>query len=510
MMGLRYVIAVMLIGLLSPAAPAWGQDKPPIVTVDTGTLSGSAEGDLLVFRGIPYAAPPVGPLRWKAPQAPIAWTGTREARTFGAACPQGPEHKEPWAQVGKQSEDCLFLNIWRPKKAGKYPVMVFLHGGGFTYGAAGVPLYDGAALASRGVILVSVNYRLGRLGFFAHPALTREDPNGRLGNYGIMDQVAALEWVKRNIAKFGGDTGNVTLFGESAGAGTVQILMASPVSKGLFNKAISESGAGGSALFPIRGGALHAEKISQAWTESLGLKDATPEQLRAIPLADVVRNGRAFPFIDGKVVVRSPGDPFLRKEQMRIPMIIGANSNEGSLIGNNVALAKPVLGDAYPELLAGYAALPGNTEANAPLKLAEDALSVLQSLWIADQQAATGAKTYGYYFDQVPVDSRAGSKGTEHGGELEYLFGNKPADHRWDADDARVSKLMGDYWVRFARTGDPNGAGTPQWPAVTSGPTSYLVISAKTHAAKLQPVQERTKAITMGDSIKKWAATPLP
>ena len=190
-MGLRYLIAAMLIGLLSPATLALGHDKPPIVTVNTGTLSGSAEGDLFVFRGIPYAAPPVGPLRWKAPHAPIAWTGTREARTFGAACPQGPEHKEPWAQVGTQSEDCLFLNVWRPKKAGKYPVMVFLHGGGFTYGASGVPLYDGASLASRGVVLVSVNYRLGRLGFFAHPALTREDPNGRLGNYGIMDQVAA-------------------------------------------------------------------------------------------------------------------------------------------------------------------------------------------------------------------------------------------------------------------------------------------------------------------------------
>lgn len=508
---MRYLLAVMLMGLLVPAAAAQPRAAAaPIATVDTGALAGTSEGTLLVFRGIPYAAPPVGPLRWKAPQAAIAWKGRRDARAFGAACPQGPEHKEPWAQVGRQSEDCLFLNVWRPKKPGRYPVMVFLHGGGFTYGAAGVPLYDGAALASRGVVLVTVNYRLGRLGFFAHPALTREAPNAWLGNYGIMDQVAALEWVKRNIAKFGGDAGNVTLFGESAGAGTVQLLMASPTSRGLFHKAISESGAGGNALFPIRGSALNAEMIGQSWAESLGLKDATPAQLRAIPLADVVNKGRAFPFIDGKVVVRSPGDPFYRKAEMKIPMIVGANSNEGSLIGNNAALAKPLLGSAYTELVAGYAALPGSNAANAPLDLAEDALSVLPSLWLADRHAAAGARAYGFYFDMVPVDARAGSKGTEHGGELEYLFGNKPADHRWDADDERVSRLMGDYWVRFARTGDPNGAGAPRWPAVTSGPTDYLVIGAKTHAAKLQPVQERVKAITMADSIKKWAATPAP
>ncbi|WP_168371758.1 carboxylesterase/lipase family protein [Sphingomonas sp. Leaf357] len=490
--------------------PADAQTQPPRAKIDMGTVSGTSEGQLDVFRGIPFAAPPQGPLRWKAPQPALPWTGVRAARSFGAACPQGPEHKEPWAQVGPMSEDCLFLNVWRPKRAGRYPVMVFLHGGGFTYGAAGVPLYDGAALAARGVVIVTVNYRLGRLGFFAHPALTREDPAGQLGNYAIMDQIAALKWVKRNIASFAGDPANVTLFGESAGAGSVQILMGSPQSAGLFHKAISESGAGGSALFPIRGGAISAEKLGELWATGLGLKDATPEQLRAIPLADVVKNGRAFPFIDGKVVVHSPGEPFFQGKEMRIPLIIGGNSNESSLGGMTEANAKILLGPAFPDLLAGYVSYTGKAPAAAAIDLAEDAGFVLPSFALADKHAATGAKAFVYYFDQVPVDQRAGSAGTDHGGELEYVFGTKPAEHRWDAQDAKVSKMMGDYWVRFARTGDPNGAGAPRWPAVTTQPTAYLSIGADTKAARLRPIQEKAKAATMADSLKKWAATPAP
>ena len=492
------------------AAPLVAQAQSARAETDTGTVSGVVEPTATVFRGIPYAAAPVGPLRWKAPQPAAHWDGVREARSFGAACPQGPEHKEAWAQVGPMSEDCLFLNVWRPKAAGKYPVMVFLHGGGFTYGAAGVPLYDGAGLAARGAVIVTVNYRLGRLGFFAHPALTAEDPNGQLGNYAIMDQIVALQWVKRNIAGFGGDAGNVTVFGESAGAGTVQILMGSPAATGLFHKAISQSGAGGSALFPIRGGALNAEKVGEMWAQSLGLKNATVDQLRAVPLADVLKNGRAFPFIDGKVVVRSPGEPFYQNKQMRIPLIIGGNSNESSLGGMTEAAAKALLGGAFPELLDGYVTASGKTPAAAAVDLAEDAGFVLPSFALADKQAATGAKAFAYYFDQVPVDQRTGAAGTDHGGELEYVFGTKAAEHRWDAEDAKVSKMMGDYWVRFARTGDPNGGGAPRWPAVAALPTDYLAIGIKTHATRLSPVQERVKAVSMADSVKKWTATPQP
>lgn len=480
------------------------------VTIDSGAVQGAQADATLVFKGIPYAAPPVGPMRWRPPVRPAAWKGVRDATRYGAACPQGSEHKEPWAQVGPMSEDCLFLNVWRPAHAGKYPVMVFIHGGGFTYGAAGVPLYDGVRLAARGAIIVTINYRLGRLGFFAHPALTRENPDGELGNYAVMDQVAALQWVKRNIAKFGGDADNVTVFGESAGAGSVQILMGSPVSKGLFHKAISESGAGSSPLFPIRGGAINAEMLGTLWAASLGLKNATAEQLRAIPLAEVVKNGRAFPFIDGKVVAHSPGEPFYRNAEMQIPLIIGGNSNESSLGGMTEDAAKALLGKDFPALLQSYVALTGKPEAIAAVDLAEDAGFVLPSFALADQHAAAGNKTFVYYFDQVPVDQRAAAAGTDHGGELEYVFGTKAVEHRWDAQDAAVSKMMGDYWVRFARTGDPNGGGSPRWPAVTAPPTTYLAVGAKTEAMRLQPIRERAKAAAMTDARKKWAAMPQP
>ncbi|MDP1027744.1 carboxylesterase family protein [Sphingomonas sp. KR1UV-12] len=505
---LRRTLRIAGLAALTIAGPAAGQ--APQVTIDTGALRGARSGETLVFKGIPYAAPPVGALRWRPPAMPAAWVGTRDASRFGAACPQGPEHKEPWAQVGPQSEDCLFLNVWRPARSGRYPVMVFIHGGGFTYGAAGVPLYDGEALAARGAVIVTINYRLGRLGFFAHPALTRESPEGRLGNYAIMDQIAALQWVKRNVAAFGGDPANVTVFGESAGAGSVQILMDSPDAKGLFHKAISESGAGSSALFPIRGGALNAEAVGQLWATSLGLPNATAEQLRAIPLADVVKNGRAFPFIDGRVVVHSPGEPFYRQAQLPIPLIIGGNSNESSLGGMTEAAAKALLGADFQPLLDGYVAMTGKPAAAAAVDLAEDTGFVLPSFALADQHAAAGHRAFVYYFDQVPVDQRATAAGADHGGEIEYVFGTKPVEHRWDARDAAVSKLMGDYWVRFARTGDPNGGGTPHWPQATTLPTAYLAVGATTKAARLQPVQEKAKAAAMADARRKWAAMPRP
>lgn len=498
----------MLLGLLvgaSLATPALAQTS---VATDAGTVAGAADADIISFKGIPYAAPPVGPLRWKAPERAPAWTSVREATAYGNACPQ-PVRSEAWAQVGLQSEDCLFLNVWRPKKPGKYPVMVFMHGGGFVFGAAGVPLYEGSGLAARGAVVVTMNYRLGRLGYFAHPALTREDPEGKLGNFGVMDQIASLEWVKRNIAAFGGDPGNVMIFGESAGAGAVQILMGSPAAAGLFHKAASQSGSGSTVLAPIRGGAINAELLGQKFTDELGLKNPTAEQLRAIPVAEIIK-ARAFPFIDGKVVTMSPGEAFYKNRQMRVPLIIGSNSNESSLGGMTEATAKMVLGGAFTELHAGYVALTGKKPEAAAVDLAEGFGFVLPSIAVADQHAATGNKAFAYYFDQVPVDQRATAAGTDHGGELEYLFGNKAAEHRWDAEDLKVSKQMGDYWVRFATTGDPNSRGAVRWPAVTTRPTEYLVIGAKTHAARLAPVEEKAKAASMAAAIKIWTAPAPP
>jgi para-nitrobenzyl esterase len=508
-MTLRKLSALSI--MLAISAPALAQSQPTVVRTANGSLAGVVEKGTIVFRGIPYAAPPVGPLRWKAPQPAANWTGVRDARNFGKACPQDGAHKEAWANVGPMSEDCLFLNVWRPQRPGKYPVMVFIHGGGFTYGSAGVALYDGAALAKRGVVIVTLNYRLGRLGYFAHPALTREDPSGLLGNYAVMDQIAALRWVKANIASFGGDAGNVTLFGESAGGASVQILMGAPASAGLFQKAISESGSGSSALFPIRGGALNAEALGQAWTTSLGLKDATADQLRAIPLADVIKNGRAFPFIDGKVVTSSPGDPFYRAAEMRIPFMIGANTNESSLGGMTEEAAKTLLGANFQSLLDGYVKDGGKSAPVAAIDLAEDVGFVLPSFALADKHAAIQPKTFVYYFGQVPVDLRATAAGANHGGELAYIFGTPEGmETRWDANDWAVSKLMGDYWVRFAKTGDPNLPGAPRWPAVTSLPTNYLSIGAQTQALRLSPVREDAKAKAMAIAADAWAKMPRP
>ncbi len=478
------------------------------VSIDTGRIAGTPERGTIAFRGIPFAAAPAGPLRWKAPKPPTAWQGIRDASKFGAACPQ-PEWPDAWARVGRKDEDCLFLNVWRPERPGKYPVMVFIHGGAFSLGAAGVPLYDGAALAERGAVIVTINYRLGRFGFFAHPALTAEDPKGLLGNYGIMDQIAALKWVQRNIDRFGGDRSNVTIFGESAGAGSVQILMGAPAAKGLFQKAISQSGAGNSVLPPISGGKASPEALGKAWTDSIGLKDATPSQLRAISVDEIVKGGRGFPILDGKVVTRSPGDYFYSRTAARVPLMIGFNSHEASL-GFNEAVAKGLLGADFADLQAAYVARTGRDPARAAIDLAADVAFALPSYAVADWHAGAGNQTYAYYFGQVPVDQRAKLPGAGHGSEMEYLFGNMATDNRWDAIDTRVSKQMGDYWVRFARTGNPNGNGASNWPVTTTAPTTYLHIGDTMRVERLSADRERVKAISVAPAIKGWAAAPKP
>ncbi|MEI9927547.1 MAG: carboxylesterase family protein [Sphingomonas sp.] len=502
---MRIGLLVVVVAALAGAFPAAARPRPA-VRVETGRLIGTAESGVLAFRGIPYAAAPVGDRRWRAPARAAAWSGVRDAARYGAACPQPSDHKEPWAQVGATSEDCLFLNVWRPAGPGVHPVMVFLHGGGFTYGAAGVPLYDGARLARHGVVVVTLNYRLGRLGFFAHPALTREDPDGLLGNYGIMDQIAALRWVKRNIAAFGGDAGNVTVFGESAGAGVAQLLMGSPAASGLFDKAISESGAGGSVLVPIRGAPVSAETLGERWAESVGLKDATTAQLRALPVEKVL--GRSFPFIDGRVVVASPGTAFSRGREAKVPLLIGANSNEATLAGNGEAAARRVLGDRYDDLLKAYAAArPGQTGKAAAVDLAEDALSILPSFSIAAMHAANGALAYDYYFTQVPANLRAGSAGTPHGGELEYLFGNPDAGSAWDDADRRVSEIMAGDWVRFARTGNPNPSGERGWPRVAAnGAQRYLSIGTPTQPGTLSAAEQEVRKLSLAASQAGWAS----
>jgi para-nitrobenzyl esterase len=488
-------------------------EAAPTAKLDAGVVEGAAQGGVAVFRGIPYAAGPSGSLRWRAPQPVKPWTGVRPATTNGAACPQPHLSDDPWAQVGAQSEDCLFLNVFAPAKTAAQKqknsgdaVMVFIHGGSFIRGSGGVPLYDGSALAKRGVVVVTINYRLGRLGYFAHPALTGENADGgRLGNYGLMDQIAALQWVQKNIAAFGGDPTKVTVFGESAGAVAVQMLTTTQAAKGLFVRAISESGGGTAAAAPIRGGPLTAEAFGASWAKGVGLADATPAQLRAIPLADVLKPGPAGPVVDGVMMLRSPGDTYRKGLQLRVGLMIGGNSHEASLVGENVAVAKAGLGPAYPDLLEASKVHP--TKAGAESDLITQSLAIQPSRYLAQRNAAAGLPAYSYYFDQVAGSERAKAKGTDHGGELAYLFGTRADKEVWDDDDQHVSQLMGDYWVRFAKTGNPNGAGAPNWAPVTKTASPDMAFDAHPHTTPPTPLEDKIEAAAVAVAEKAWDAT---
>ncbi|HEX3365377.1 carboxylesterase/lipase family protein [Phenylobacterium sp.] len=500
-------LKMLVAGAAAMLAITGAAHAAPTARLDAGVVEGAAQGDVAVFRGIPYAAGPSGPLRWRAPQPVKDWTGVRPATANGAACPQPHLSDDPWAQVGPQSEDCLFLNVFAPAKTPKAgdAVMVFIHGGSFIRGSGGVPLYDGSALAKRGVVVVTINYRLGRLGYFAHPALTAENADaGRLGNYGLMDQIAALQWVQKNIAAFGGDPKKVTVFGESAGAVAVQMLTTTQAAKGLFVRAISESGGGTAAAAPIRGTPLSGEAFGASWAKGLGLADATPAQLRAIPVADVLKPGPAGPMVDGVMMLRSPGDTYRKGLQLRVGLMIGGNSHEASLVGENVAVAKAGLGAAYAELLEASKAQP--TKAGAESDLITESLSTQPSRYLAQRNAALGPPTYSYHFDQVAGSDRATAKGTDHGGELAYLFGTRADKEVWDDEDKHVSQLMGDYWVRFAKTGDPNGAGAPNWAPVIKAASPYMAFDAHPHTAQPTPLEDRIEAAAVAVAEKAWDA----
>ena len=322
-----------------------------------------------------------------------------------------------------------------------------------------------------------------------------------------MDQFAALKWVQRNVAAFGGNPKNVTLFGESAGAGSVQLMMAWPGAKGLIAKAVSQSGAGGEPLPAIRGGAASVEAAGERWTTGLGMKDVTPEALRSIPLKDIV-GAAGFPMIDGTLVRRAPGDTFRRAEELPVPLIIGSTSYEESLTGYSDAAAKAYLGANYPVLLEEYRHRPTPSRAGAEGDLRADVNAVQASRFLGDLHAKSNRATFAYYFDEQPADDRAKAPGTPHGGEMEYLFGNPTDGHRWDDTDRKVSQAMGDYWVRFAKTGDPNGAGAPKWPPVTASGQPFLHFAPVIQAETPTPLEQKTKQLTLEGAIKGWEMKP--
>ena len=484
---LRAGLAAASVAAASLVAASSASAEQVRVTVDSGVLVGQANGGVAVFKGVPYAAAPVGKLRWASPQRPASWSAPREANAFGAICPQPLKPNgapNEGGAVGPASEDCLFLNVWAPgagvASAAKAPVMVWLHGGGDTTGAGSLGAYDGAAFARDGVILVTINYRLGLLGFFAHPAITKAaGPGEPLYNYGLMDQIAALLWVKRNIAAFGGDPANVTLFGESAGGEDTLALMTAPSAAGLFAKAIVESGGGWGPPATLG----KREAAGEALAAKAGAPaQATLEQLRAIP-ADALAalpGADVGPAVDGRLLKESVSQAFAVGHNIQVPLIIGSNTYEASLLETLKIPSAAILAMAPAALKAAYADLPD--DAGRAREMFTDAFMGAPARWIAASAGGgeSGKPAFLYNFAYVAEAQRARVPGAGHASEIPFVFaswdamGPEGEGLKPSADDLKVTAVVHGCWVAFARSGRPLCPGAPPWPPYTGASDSLM------------------------------------
>jgi para-nitrobenzyl esterase len=498
----------LTVGLFA-AAPALAQSAGPVVQAPAGAVQGEAVGDLNVFKGLPYAAPPTGWRRWRPPAEAPTWKGVRDATKFGPACyqPRSQPGSSIYAgELGAMSEDCLSLNVWAPAKAAKAPVLVWIHGGALVTGASSEAVYDGAKLASQGVVVVSINYRLGALGWLAHPGLSAESREGVSGNYGLLDQIAALRWVKANIAAFGGDPANVTIAGESAGALSVMYLMAAPQARGLFAKAIAQSAYMISTpqLRASTFGDYPAETVGTYVAYKLGAKDVAA--LRAMSpgeLTDAAAKAGYAPFgtIDGRVLPRQLVDVFDLGEQARVPILAGFNSGE---IRSLRVLAPSPPADAatyeaeirkrYGDLADAYLKLyPPSDLAESVLATPRDALYGWTAERLVAKQTAAGAPGFLYLFDHgYPAADTAGLHAF-HASEIPYVFGTAdrtpPAWPKVPAtpEEAGLSDTMAGYWTAFARDGAPSAAGQPAWRPYGEGRAYMAFTDAPRAGAHLMP-----------------------
>jgi len=483
------------------------------VTIGQGALHGDETEGIASFKNIPFAAPPVGPLRWRAPAPAPGWQGVRKAADFGPICPQ---NRRPSLFMPKlaQSEDCLSLNVWTPKAAAdaKLPVMVWIYGGGFLEGGSAVPLYDGTDLAKHGVVVVSLNYRLGVLGFFNHPALESE---GESGNFGLLDQIAALKWVQQNIAAFGGDPAKVTIFGESAGGVSVNDLVASPLARGLFIRAISESGLG---LLPVPTAAT-AEKDSAAFAAKMG-GSGDAAGMRSWKVADILKQqgdlaaeGHVQPFIDGKVIPDDVSLLFAKGDIAKVDYIAGSNSNEASLapaLGADPVKGLEKFGDALPQVRALYEAGGKLTDEEFGRQAFGDSLFTSGAQGLAGFVSKAGGTARVYHFAYIADSFKGKTPGVNHGGELAFVFGLRGLGFLAGGasdKDKQVIALTQDYWTNFAKTGDPNGAGLPAWPAFTPSDRETLVFDDETKA-KADYRRAQVGVMEMGWSKRTGQAAP--
>ena len=486
------------LALSSAAGQATAQDRSLApVRVEGGLIAGTQDGGVVRYFGVPYAAPPVGDLRWRAPQSVKPWTGTRPARAFSPVCRQ----TAPW-MTEPQSEDCLYLNIWAPADAKKLPVMVWIHGGGFFGGAGSQAGYDGTRLTRQGVIVVTLNYRLGLFGFFAHPELSAESPAKASGNQGILDQIAALGWVRRNIAAFGGDPKRVTIMGESAGAISVAALVASPLAKGLFQRAIAESGNDGVPMDPGENATFDramAEAEGAAFAQGLGAVHLA--DLRAIDADTLIHKPWApRTIVDGHALREDMATIYRDHRQNDVPILVGWNADEGKDLAPEILAMSEFTAAGHSALLArllGHApsakvlaAYPAATDAEAQESIfhfTSDYWGWRMWRWAELQARAGASKPYVYYFVHSPAEPATpcgyGCK-AGHGAEIRYVFDQLDQDPRsWSADDRQLTREIVGYWTNFAKTGDPNGKGLPAWPAFDGSKPSALRLGT---AAEIQ------------------------
>lgn len=514
----------MILGASVTSASEQKSGAEPTVSIAQGMLTGVSNDHIESFKGIPYAAAPIGDLRWRPPQLPQTWSGIRHASRFGHDCTQMPVSWDDTPPTTQPSEDCLYLNVWRPHTAARLPVLVWIHGGGFVNGASSAALYDGAHFAKDGIIFVSINYRLGRFGFFAHPALTAEHPDEPKGNYGYMDQIAALRWVHDNIAAFGGNPDQVTIMGESAGGASVLMLLNAPGARGLFARAIAQSGGGSDfsqneRISEVSAGKAAAEEVGIAFAKSVGIEGRGAQALRALRKLNAMKvagdlnmetmfTGKEFttytdPMIDGKIVTSSLLDIYAKRLQARLPLLIGATGADISFFSaRSKDDAFSAFGPAQAAARKAY-----DVDGSVPLeqliaKIGADRYMVEPARHAARAFAATGVAVYEYRFTYVPPGLKATSpNGAGHFSDVPFVFEtqNLFKGGQTSPGDAAVAAQIHAYWVNFIKSGDPNGPGLAQWPRYFADRDELLEIGENGPKAMADPWKERLDAVMVSN-----------